>query len=116
MMKYSTMRDKIAKKEGLICFKMEVAGLMDSFQRLVIRSVCGYAYSYKNEIWQLYTAATAGAFASESKRIIMPKYQDSLGDVITQAQCLPSSGHSSANPQALNLRHQCDERYPHSTR
>ncbi|KAH8654542.1 hypothetical protein BGZ60DRAFT_568352 [Tricladium varicosporioides] len=62
VMKYGTMRDQIAKEEGVICFEMEAAGLMDNFRCLVIRGICDYADSHKNKIWQPYAAATAAAF------------------------------------------------------
>lgn len=63
VMKHGTTRDEIAKKEGVICFEMEAAGLMDSFRCLVIRGICDYADSHKNKTWQPYAAATAAAFA-----------------------------------------------------
>ncbi len=62
-MKHAITRDKIANKEGVICFEMEAAGLINNFPCLVIRGICDYADFYKNEIWQLYAAATAAAFA-----------------------------------------------------
>jgi nucleoside phosphorylase len=62
-MKHGTTRDEIAKKEDVICFEMEAAGLMDNFRCLVIRGICDYADSHKNKIWQPYAAATAAAFA-----------------------------------------------------
>ncbi|KAN0089551.1 hypothetical protein V8E51_019811 [Hyaloscypha variabilis] len=65
VMKHGTTRDKIAKEEGVICFEMEAAGLMDNFPCLVIRGICDYADSHKNKIWQPYAAATAAAFARE---------------------------------------------------
>lgn len=65
VMKHGTTRDKIAKEEGVVCFEMEAAGLMDSFRCLVIRGICDYADSHKNKIWQPYAAATAAAFARE---------------------------------------------------
>ena len=63
VMKHGIIRDKIAKEEGVICFEMEAAGLMDNFRCLVIRGICDYADSHKNKIWQPYAAATAAAFA-----------------------------------------------------
>ena len=63
VMKHGTSRDKIAKEEGVICFEMEAAGLMDNFRCLVIRGICDYADSHKNKTWQPYAAATAAAFA-----------------------------------------------------
>ena len=63
VMKHGITRDQIARKEGVICFEMEAAGLMDNFPCLVIRGICDYADSHKNKIWQPYAATTAAAFA-----------------------------------------------------
>ena len=63
VMKHGITRDNIAKEEGIICFEMEAAGLMDNFPCLVIRGICDYADSHKNKIWQPYAAATAAAYA-----------------------------------------------------
>ena len=65
VMKHGVTRDRIAKDEGVICFEMEAAGLMDHFPCLVIRGICDYADSHKNKIWQSYAAATAAALARE---------------------------------------------------
>jgi nucleoside phosphorylase len=65
VMKHGVSRDRIAKSEGVICFEMEAAGLMDNFPCLVIRGICDYADSHKNKIWQPYAAATAAAVARE---------------------------------------------------
>lgn len=65
VMKRGVTRDKIAKEEGVICFEMEAAGLMDNFPCLVIRGICDYADSHKNKIWQPYAAVTAAALARE---------------------------------------------------
>jgi len=48
-----------------LCFEMEAAGLMNTFPCLVIRGICDYADSHKNDAWQRYAAATAAAFAKE---------------------------------------------------
>jgi nucleoside phosphorylase len=63
VMKHGSTRDKIAKEEGLICFEIEAAGLIDSFWCLVIKGISEYADSHKNKIWQPYAAATAALFA-----------------------------------------------------
>jgi nucleoside phosphorylase len=65
VVKHGVTRDRIAKDEGVICFEMEAAGLMDNFPYLVIRGVCDYADSHKNKIWQPYAAAVAAALARE---------------------------------------------------
>jgi nucleoside phosphorylase len=65
VIKNGYFRDRIAQEQGVICFEMEAAGLMDSFPCLVIRGICDYADSHKNKRWQPYAAATAAAFAKE---------------------------------------------------
>jgi nucleoside phosphorylase len=49
---------------------MEAAGLMNSFPCLVIRGICDYADSHKNDRWQRYAAATAAAYAKEFLGIV----------------------------------------------
>ena len=44
---------------------MEAAGVMNTFPCLVIRGICDYADTHKNDAWQNYAAITATAFASE---------------------------------------------------
>jgi nucleoside phosphorylase len=65
VMKDGPMRDRIAKEEGILCFEMEAAGLMDTFPCAVIRGVCDYADSHKNKRWQPYAAMTAACYAKE---------------------------------------------------
>jgi nucleoside phosphorylase len=70
LVKDGTERDKIIKdvgekEEDCICFEMEAAGLMNSFPCLVIRGICDYADTHKNDQWQEYAAITAAAYAKE---------------------------------------------------
>jgi nucleoside phosphorylase len=65
VMKDGPTRDRIAREEGILCFEMEAAGLMDSFPCVVIRGVCDYADSHKNKRWQPYAAMTAACYAKE---------------------------------------------------
>ncbi|KAH7120710.1 hypothetical protein EDB81DRAFT_814579 [Dactylonectria macrodidyma] len=67
LVKDASTRDSIAKAAGkeCICFEMEAAGLMNSFPCLVIRGICDYADSHKNDRWQRYASATAAAYAKE---------------------------------------------------
>ncbi|RHZ48411.1 uncharacterized protein CDV56_105659 [Aspergillus thermomutatus] len=51
--------------EDCVCFEMEAAGLMNYFPCLVIRGICDYADSYKNDQWQRYASATAAAYAKK---------------------------------------------------
>ena len=73
LIKDGTTRDSIIQQtdENCICFDMEAAGLMNSFPCLVIRGICNYADSHKNDRWQRYAAATAAAYAKEFLGIVL---------------------------------------------
>ena len=67
LVKDAFARDRIVTDlgEDCICFEMEAAGLMNDFPCLVIRGICDYADSHKNDRWQRYASATAAAYAKE---------------------------------------------------
>ncbi|KAK6513431.1 SH3 and multiple ankyrin repeat domains protein 2 [Arthrobotrys megalospora] len=59
-------RDEISTRyPDAICFEMEAAGVMDVFPCLVVRGICDYCDSHKNDNWQPYAAAAAAAYARE---------------------------------------------------
>jgi nucleoside phosphorylase len=73
VMRNAAERDRVsAELGGVLCFEMEAAGLMNSFPCLVVRGICDYADSHKNERWQPYAAATAAAYAKEVLSAIPP--------------------------------------------
>ncbi|KID69235.1 Ankyrin repeat-containing domain protein, partial [Metarhizium hybridum] len=63
-------RDLLA--QDCLCFETEAAGLMNDFPCLVIRGICDYCDSHKNDQWQKYAAATAAAYAKELLLVIDP--------------------------------------------
>lgn len=67
LVKDAFTRDKISQSTGerCICYEMEAAGIVSYFPCLVIRGICDYADSHKNDRWQPYASATAAAFAKE---------------------------------------------------
>jgi nucleoside phosphorylase len=66
VIKDGVIRDRLSSElGGVLCFEMEAAGLMNNFPCLVIRGICDYADSHKNNTWQPYAAATAAACAKE---------------------------------------------------
>lgn len=73
VIKDSARRDQLRKDFGVLCVETEAAGLMDEFPCLVIRGICDYADSHKNDRWQSYAAATAAAYAKELLSIIPPQ-------------------------------------------
>lgn len=72
LMRDAKIRDALAEKEGILCFEMEAAGLMDHFPCLVIRGICDYADTHKNDAWQGYAAVAAAAYAKELLEMIPP--------------------------------------------
>jgi nucleoside phosphorylase len=72
LMKDATVRDKLAQNEAVLCFEMEAAGLMDHVPCLVVRGICDYSDTHKNDLWQGYAAATAAAYAKELLGVIPP--------------------------------------------
>ncbi|KAK8084514.1 hypothetical protein PG997_005785 [Apiospora hydei] len=67
VIKNAIARDKIVEDIGgdCLCFEMEAAGLMNNMPCLVIRGICEYTDSNKNDEWQKYAALTAAAYAKE---------------------------------------------------
>ncbi|OJJ65880.1 hypothetical protein ASPBRDRAFT_139251 [Aspergillus brasiliensis CBS 101740] len=66
-------RDRLAAElGGVVCFEMEAAGLVNNFPCLVIRGICDYADSHKNQKWQPYAAGVAAAYAKELLSVIPP--------------------------------------------
>ncbi|KIV82741.1 hypothetical protein PV11_04825 [Exophiala sideris] len=65
VIKDAGLRNNLSKEYGALCVEMEAAGLMNNFPCLVIRGICDYADSHKNDVWHRYAAATAAAFAKE---------------------------------------------------
>ncbi|KAK4225293.1 vegetative incompatibility protein HET-E-1 [Podospora fimiseda] len=67
LVKDAATRDRIVANVGedCICFEIEAAGLMNNFPCLVIRGICDYADSHKNNRWQRYASATAAAYSKE---------------------------------------------------
>ncbi|KAI8669857.1 CCHC-type domain-containing protein [Fusarium sp. Ph1] len=62
VMKSAEHRDKIAKQYGAMAFEMEGAGvLQQQLPYIIIKGVCDYADSHKDEAWQRFAAATAAS-------------------------------------------------------
>lgn len=70
VMRHGITREKLRKKHGMLCFKMEAAGLMNNFPCLVIRGICDYSNTHKNKRWQHYAAAVTAAYAKEHLGVI----------------------------------------------
>ncbi|KAH7187139.1 hypothetical protein DER44DRAFT_173741 [Fusarium oxysporum] len=75
VMKNAEERDKCARDPELkvLCFEMEAAGLMNNFPCLVIRGICDYSDSHKNDEWHKYAALAAAAYTRELLFILKPR-------------------------------------------
>ena len=73
VIKHGVTRERLRKELDVLCLEMEAAGLMLDFPCLVIRGICDYADSHKNDKWQKYAAATAAAFAKELLSVLSTK-------------------------------------------
>ncbi|RMZ87896.1 hypothetical protein DV736_g4876, partial [Chaetothyriales sp. CBS 134916] len=73
LMKNASERDRIGEEFGALCVEIEAAGLMNDFPCLVIRGICDYADSHKNDMWQKYAALVAAAYAKEFLAYISPE-------------------------------------------
>jgi nucleoside phosphorylase len=73
LVKNAAARDRMGRELGALCVEMEAAGLMNDFPCIVIRGICDYADSHKNDAWQKYAALTAAAYAKELLAYISPK-------------------------------------------
>ncbi|KAK6543455.1 hypothetical protein TWF694_000201 [Orbilia ellipsospora] len=78
VIKDARIRDRLADEHKLLCFEMEAAGLMNNVPCLVIRGICDYADSQKNDNWHKYAALTAAAYARELLCVLKPKKVDSI--------------------------------------
>ena len=76
----ATVRNAFAKdpEMNILCFEMEAAGLMNNLPCLVIRGICDYCDSHKNDDWHKYAALTAAAYARELLLVLRPQRVDAM--------------------------------------
>jgi nucleoside phosphorylase len=73
LIKNAAERERMGRELGALCVEMEAAGLMNDFPCIVIRGICDYADSHKNDAWQKYAALTAAAYAKEFLGYMSPE-------------------------------------------
>lgn len=80
VLKDAIARDAYAKDPELnvLCFEMEAAGLMNNVPCLIIRGICDYCDSHKNDDWHKYAALTAAAYAREVLLVLRPQRVDAM--------------------------------------
>ncbi|KAF3071433.1 hypothetical protein CFAM422_006202 [Trichoderma lentiforme] len=65
VIKHGETRERLRQETEALCFEMEAAGLMMDFPCIVVRGICDYADSHKNDAWQGYAALAAASYAKE---------------------------------------------------
>jgi nucleoside phosphorylase len=80
VVKDAIFRDVYAKDPELnvLCFEMEAAGLMNNLPCLIIRGICDYCDSHKNDDWRKYAALTAAAYARELLLVLKPQHVEAM--------------------------------------
>jgi nucleoside phosphorylase len=72
VMKSGQHRDEIVRREKVIGFEMEGAGVWENVPCIIIKGVCDYADSHKSKLWQEYAAATGASAAKAFLEYWMP--------------------------------------------
>ncbi|RDW93506.1 uncharacterized protein DSM5745_00828 [Aspergillus mulundensis] len=96
VIKDAAVRSELAKSDmNPLCFEMEGAGLMNNLPCLVVRGICDYSDSHKNDVWHKYAALAAAAYARELLIVLKPTKVASMPswavEVKTSIECI--SGH-----------------------
>ena len=87
-------RDRLGHEFGAKCVEMEAAGLMNEFPCIIVRGICDYADSHKNDVWQKYAAVTAAAFAKALLSTVSPTAVDATRhatDTMSKSHSVSSS-------------------------
>ncbi|KAF5020231.1 hypothetical protein F66182_7748 [Fusarium sp. NRRL 66182] len=82
LVKDALLRDRLAAEKDVLCFEMEAAGLVNHFPCLVIRGICDYADSHKNNDWQGYAAMAAAAYTKDLLYRIPPSRIEAESKII----------------------------------
>ncbi|KAL6696961.1 hypothetical protein J3F84DRAFT_407691 [Trichoderma pleuroticola] len=65
VIKHGETRERLRQETKALYFEMEAASLMMDFPCIVVRGICDYADSHKNDAWQGYAALAAASYAKE---------------------------------------------------
>ncbi|KAI3014430.1 hypothetical protein CBS147347_11476 [Aspergillus niger] len=90
VLKDGIQRDIYANDPDLnvLCFEMEAAGLMNNMPCLIIRGICDYCDSHKNDDWHNYAALTAAAYARDLLCVLRAQRVDTMPSWADQLQSI----------------------------
>ncbi|KAF3917219.1 hypothetical protein ABW20_dc0108227 [Dactylellina cionopaga] len=110
LMKDASIRDRLAAEKNVLCFEMEAAGLVDQFPCLVIRGICDYSDSHKNNEWQGYAAMAAAAYAKDLLCEMVPAKVEAEKKIVEIPGILSSNPSTNFN-KALEQCHEGSGRW-----
>ena len=70
LIKDAIARDRLIKEYNILCFEMKATELMNNFPCVVIRDICDYSDSHKNDAWQEYATVSTISYVKELLDII----------------------------------------------
>ncbi|KAJ5100713.1 hypothetical protein N7456_006765 [Penicillium angulare] len=70
VMKNAGYRDQYATDYDIICFEMEVIGVMETTSCITVRGISDYSDGHKNDDWHSYASLSAAVCAKELLKII----------------------------------------------
>jgi hypothetical protein len=105
LMKNAPLRNKFAEENGVLCFEMEAAGLMNHFPYLIIRSIYDYSDTHKNKDWQGYAAMAAAAYAKDLLSLIPVNKLEAekrISDILASGQSSRQESSDLVNEEKLS--------------
>jgi nucleoside phosphorylase len=73
LIKDATIRDELIAEKNVLWFEMEAGGVTNHFLCLVVRGICDYSDTHKNDAWQGYAAMVAAVYAKRLLQTIPPR-------------------------------------------
>ncbi|KAL6832323.1 ankyrin repeat-containing domain protein [Trichoderma camerunense] len=108
VIKDGSTRDEINTRLGgqVLCVEMEAAGVMNNFPCLVVRGICDYADSKKNDHWREYAASIAAALTKELLQIVQPaqfEEEPSARDILDKVKLTETAVYQSVSHIQLKM-------------
>ncbi|OAQ96055.1 hypothetical protein LLEC1_04624 [Akanthomyces lecanii] len=107
LMKNAEVRDTLSEQQGILCFEMEAAGLMDGFPCIVVRGICDYSDSHKLKDWQGYASMAAAAYAKDLLAQIVPskvEAEASIAELIAEEHLYATKSQLGVAEEQLKLQ------------
>lgn len=103
IIKDAKVRDRLAQKYNALCVEMEGAALMSCFPGIVIRGVCDYADSHKDDTWRRYAAGVAAGYAKEMLSLVKSEPDGTVSEVPAGFDSLSDYIHSTLSETQQRL-------------